>query len=96
MINRTKEIKGNEIICDFMGFEITSKKEYIVNGFYYSLDELQFASDWNDLMTIVKGIYELGISGVAINELKHEILSGDIDRVFIAVVDFIKWYNENK
>lgn len=96
MINRKEEIKRNEIICNFMDFEITPKKEYIVSGFYYRLEELQFSIDWNDLMIVVQRIYEFGISGEVINELKHELLSGDIDRGFIAVTDFIIWYNQNK
>lgn len=63
--------------------------------------ELKFHSDWNWLMEIVEKIEKtsawVNIKGCAvdISTISNTSAKTKIEATFIAVVNFIKWYNEN-
>ena len=70
------------------------------NGIYfeqgYILSELEYHTSWDWLMPVVEKIKDLGYS----QELDKidNVLTCDlrINSLYKAVVEFIKWYNENK
>ena len=73
-----------------------------------TFDDLLFHTSWDWLMPVVGKIESLGydviINGEWCNihsvELEDDIcdisIKGKINAVYIAVVEFIKWFNENK
>ncbi len=73
-----------------------------------TFDVLRFDSDWNWLMPVIRKIEELGNDvlittnyiQIAFDKGEQFIVIDDlnikIDSVYDAVVEFIKWYNENK
>ena len=74
---------------------------------FYKKDELKFHSDWNWLMEVVEKIESLGyrieivkhICRIYLSNKETIIISENtpkIEAVYNAVVEFIKWYNENK
>jgi hypothetical protein len=69
------------------------------NGYHYPSDEeLLFDSDWNWLMESVE--FVKSITDKNLEELKYEVthlfITSSKKRVFIAVSDFAKLYNEKK
>ena len=81
-------------------------KEYFTTTIYKYIDCL-FHSDWNWLMHVVEKIESLG-NAVTIEEnwceiksksnffKKERVASSKIEATYSAVVEFIKWYNQNK
>ena len=91
---------------------INNLKEMKAEGLYfeqgYMTSELKFDTDWNWLMPVIRKIEELGNDvlittnyiQISFDEGEQFIVIDDlnikIDSVYNAVVEFIKWYNENK
>jgi len=85
----------------FRSIEIIDNKEPLFEYPHYH-------SDWNWLMPVVEKIESLGydviINGEWCNinsvELEDDIcdisIKGKINAVYLAIVEFIKWHNENK
>ena len=83
-----------------------SKNENDENVFHP--EDMQFHTDWNWLMPVIRKIEELGNDvlittnyiQISFDEGEQFIVIDDlnikIDSVYNAVVEFIKWYNENK
>jgi hypothetical protein len=83
-----------------------SKNENDENVFHP--DDMKFHTDWNWLMPVIRKIEELGNDvlittnyiQISFDEGEQFIVIDDlnikIDSVYNAVVEFIKWYNENK
>ena len=68
---------------------------YLIDTFYPH--EMEYHSSWHWLMPVVSKCYEYGELD---NHYREEIiasLSGviDIEDTYNAVVDFVKWYNDN-
>ena len=71
-------------------------------------EDMQFHTDWNWLMKVIRKIEELGNDvlittnyiQISFDEGEQFIVIDDlnikIDSVYNAVVEFIKWYNEKK
>lgn len=98
----------NELIAEFMGIGVTKSHGLLwiveesgdmpdyVNGGTYNPD-----TDWNDIMPVVERIFavapadvkEINNEGLDIFELG---LTAKINEIYQAVIEFIKWYNENK
>jgi hypothetical protein len=98
-MSNEETIEGNKLIAEFMGYEEYNKTGAFINGestkFVLSYDAI-----WGELMPVVKKIaivfpklnmsYDMG-------NLKNGLLVYvDIKIVWLAVVEFIKWYNQNK
>ena len=78
----------------------------LYNGYF--IDELKFHSDWNWLMEVVEKIESLGyrieivkhICRIYLSNKETIIISENtpkIESVYLACVEFIKWYNnQNK
>jgi len=99
---------NNILIAEFMGINHLDDDKYINNlkemkaeGLYfeqgYMTSELKFDTDWNWLMPVVKKCREESNDEDSYWEaIYYSLVDLDIDNVYIAVVEFIKWYNENK
>ncbi len=74
----------------------------------YETKDLAYHTDWNWLMPVIRKIEELGNDvlittnyiQIAFDEGEQFIVIDDlnikINSVYKAVIEFIKWYNENK
>jgi hypothetical protein len=99
---------NNILIAEFMGINHLDDDKYINNlkemkaeGLYfeqgYMTSELKFDTDWNWLMPVVKKCREESNDEDSYWEaIYYSLVDLDIDSVYNAVVEFIKWYNENK
>jgi hypothetical protein len=101
-MTRKDIIEGSELIAEFheLTVEPTEKnfKAFYSpvageEGAYISISELRYHVSWDWLMPVINSIGKLN--------LNHEPFSGisiysDIHEVFNAVVDFIKYYNQEK
>ena len=88
-------IENNKLIAEFMGYpkhkiDFVGKRLNFENSKHNT-----YHKDWNDLMEVVKKIEVIGKT-----ELKFSIhfenvkLSSDIQVVYNACLEFIKWYNQ--
>ena len=92
-----------ETIENFKFLPIEERGLY--NGYF--IDELKYHEDWNWLMEVVEKIESLvyrieivkHICRIYLSNKETIIISENtpkIEAVYIACVEFIKWYNENK
>lgn len=94
--------ENNQLIALFMGFLEAQTGTFKIElnhhkGFHRAI-ELKFHTSWDWLMPVVSKCYEYGELDNTQREQIIASLSGiiDIEDTHNAVVDFIKWYNENK
>ena len=92
--------ENNKIIAEFMGRVIPEDKlefydENPTTHYYHS--------NWNWLMEVVEKIYTLDLYYDKYIDFNSSLidsgkikLSTNINHVYNACVEFIKWYNENK
>lgn len=93
------DITEGDIVCDENGNEVDALDNYP----FYSLEDLPFHSSWDWLMPVVskcsktKGFYDTKFQTYCKGALFFEDLDlySPIDDIYKAVVEFIKWYNEN-
>ena len=103
----------NKIIAEFMGYiKNTPSKDFFQHptekNRYDRIEFLSYDSDWNWLMEVVEKIESLGyrieivkhIGRIYLSNKETIIISENtpkIEAVYIACVEFIKWYNnQNK
>lgn len=107
----TKEvIEGNRIIAEFMGLKYDDHDEKWHDGKYFATDSLLYNTDWSRLMPVVEKIESKGY-GVIIEKkssIIHEVHptmqnkswekrnGNKIENTWLAVIEFIKWYNQSK
>jgi hypothetical protein len=65
--------------------------------------KVEYDSSWDHLMPVIQKISEIGRQGESIKGLGpqlHMVLSMELDtelrHAYAGVIDFIKWYNENR
>lgn len=103
--------EGSKLITEFTGHKIVAHLAGSNDPIYdietdackgYSLTGMKYHNDWNWIMPVTREVYDR-ISPVAgdtqtevIGELTIALLEEDVIDVFRAVVEAIKWYNENK
>lgn len=107
--------EGNKLIAEFMGWIYcpTSDNGFVTEHFekendWYSIDGLQYNSDWSLLMPVVEKIFKLTeFDSVTegkyhnrspyfvqrLQDLSYAVLTIKIERVHEAVTQFIQWYN---
>lgn len=100
--------KGNKIIAEFMGAKWhehpinKDESEFIFpispdpSSTFKQRINLRYHSEWNWLMPVVKKCLTVGDNSDMWDILFNALSMVEIDSLFGAVVDFIKWYNENK
>lgn len=94
----------NELIAEFMGLPLT-KEEYLFSGGTKTVPfrKWQYHDSWDWLMPVVSRINQLwmgcggaGELGQMCDQVTLMHVSDKIERVYGAVVFFIKWYNANQ
>jgi hypothetical protein len=98
-------LEGNKLIAEFMGY-----KQSVIIGVLFihetklnlTISELKYHSSWDWLMPVVGKIKECLKNGNYIDTrttfltIQHLSIFEDIETVYAAVVEFIKWHNANK
>jgi hypothetical protein len=91
--------ENNKLLAEFMGLTQTEINYYYFPKFEraFRLGDLKFHSDWNWLMEVVEKIERVGKTEFKFSvEFEKVKLSSNIESVYNACIEFIKWYNENK
>jgi hypothetical protein len=99
-------MNDNELIAEFMGQHVTpiGLRREVMQQSYYA-HELQYHQSWDWLMPVVEKIDDIEeYLYVIINKktcvvqyvTKTHTKDRKIDAVYAAVVEFIKWYNQQK
>ena len=98
--------KDNKLIAEFMGLDIITDGISLFDTTFKSLKK--YNEDWNELMPVIYKIESLGLN-IPITIYWHSTIIGNqsvalgyynkgdrLENTYKAVVEFIKWYNENK
>ena len=107
-----KTTEGNKLIAEFMGSSFkTYKKGHIrkntVTVCYFddgmspfsggvSIENLKYHASWDWLMPVVFRIIDLRHVYPEKRQRVFDSISPKIEKTWLAVCEFIKWYNENK
>ena len=98
--------ENNKIIAEFMGLSYSEKYQF--EGWYKNHEhnervyELLYDTDWNWLMEVVEKCligeaeHDDEKAKKAISEIYESLCSINISATYKSVVEFIKWYNEQK
>jgi hypothetical protein len=94
-----KTTENNKLIAEFMGIIYPKLNNVIViNNEVIKEDDLKYNSSWDWLMPVVTkclDIYHIEQMNDDLNFKFYDSI-GDIKKTYKAVVEFIKFYNENK
>ena len=102
-------LEGNELIAEFMNVEISCYTSYSEESrTCYHINDIKYDSSWDWLFPILERIealgyrWEIGMSAISPYHYckiwsigKIEGISS-LDVVYGAVIEFIKFYNQNK
>lgn len=105
-------IEGNKLIIDFIGIPLERNgMAYYIHKGYYGINELLFRRSWDWLMPVVEEIHILReVKEVSISigrtriwltkggfiQSPHKPENSNITECWLAVIEFLKWYNKNK
>ncbi len=89
--------ESNKLIAEFMGdnHTVLSGDEMISLSEWRNARTLQFHKSWDWLMPAVQKAANIPEDGYVFARSLDGGLFMDIQSVYSAVVEFIKWYNEN-
>ena len=80
--------ENNKLIAEFLGYKLKPCN----NDKYY-----KFNSSWDWLMPVVKKIKDSNYTSVKmISPINNSVINPHIEDAYKAVIQFIKWHNENK
>ena len=94
--------EGNKLIAEFMGrCGKVNKHLYWVNipsVKWVTVEQMQFHTSWDWIIPVVEKCRERQIfnSNRLINQITDSLVTLDIDAVWIACLEFIQFYNQNK
>ncbi len=81
--------ENNKLIAEFMNYPDLGTE----GDFSY----LKYNTSWDWLMPVVESCFErLDSKDSSADEIKRQLLVCNLRGVYTSVVEFIKWYNENK
>ena len=67
-----------------------------INGKFISINDIHYDKSWDWLMLVVKDIKLLVCESEFIYRFRGKLESFEIESVWLAVVEFIKWYNQQE
>jgi hypothetical protein len=91
--------ENNKLIAEFMGLRYgrSSVRTYVIeNNIEVLTKDLKYHTSWDWLMPVVEAIDHLEYESERLDKIDRAIKSRHIGNTCNAVVEFIKWYNENK
>jgi len=96
--------ENNKLIAKFikLGFAQdprgSSPLFYTRNNLDYKSSELKFHSSWDWLMPVVSEVGKSSDENTLeiIKDIEYGLINVSIGNVYEGVIEFIKWYNENK
>ena len=101
-------MKDNKLIAEFMGLPLVPCSIGTENGIVYegyqhpkegmpsTADGLQYKYSWDWLMPVVQKVSSLCDEPCELDNMKHALLTGDIESVYDDVVEFIKQYDNQR
>ena len=85
-------MQNNKLIAEFMGVDYVDIDTYLESN-----KELQYHASWDWLMPVVEKImWDNDIEDNQCTNIAEALCDAKIDRVYDAVVEFIKTYNDGK
>lgn len=90
-------MENTRLITEFMGWE-SFKHDHLPNKVYRGelgkhLDNFNYHSDWNELMSVVKDIQQLEIEEFSKKKpIMDALLDVDIEILYNAVIVFLQWH----
>lgn len=98
--------ENNKIIAEFMGYidNGCSEEGFLINpitNFDEEINDLRYHLDWNWLMEVVekifKDFYKINPCPIYLKiNIEKALNEVNIEAVYNACVEFIKWYDEQK
>lgn len=94
-------IESNKLIAEFMGYNV----EFVNDERYFTLDdmleslsdeELQYHSSWDWLRPVIEKIDSLTMPDNIHLSIQGLNIFSSLEDVYLAVVEFIKWYNNKE
>ena len=82
-------MKDNKLIAEFMGAGCDKKTFFITGKKVYFYD-----TSWDWLMPVVQKVSSLCDEPYELDNMKHALLTGDIESVYDDVVEFINEHNK--
>ena len=89
-------MNNNKLIAEFMGYEVKHGKCYSPKYNDGTIAPMQFDKSWDWLMPVVQKVSSLCDEPCELDNMKHALLTGDIESVYDDVVEFIKQYNDER
>lgn len=110
MENKTETVSDNELIAEFMGGHMFGSQSIGIcwefdSGFQCDDEDLKYKTSWSWLMPVVEKIQFfahvkientqclISVNGTLVTGI---VGGSNIENVYKAVVEFIKWYNHSK
>jgi len=91
---------NNELIAEFIEIDVVDGLYYYTTAMDdYKTDMLHFDVSWDWLMPVANEIIKSRDEQNAdwdLTDLKYALQTTNIELVYNAVVEFIKWYNKNQ
>ena len=95
-------MEDNKLIAEFLGFQQTNIGWYDAEEVLLrterdnTFDDLKFHTDWNWIMAAtIECFIKLGSKNDDLNfKLNDALIETNIESLYKAVVEFIKWHNE--
>ena len=83
-------MKDNVLIAEFMGMKYSDDRSFNDGEWTHSIRSLnKFQTSWDWLMPVIDKCYQEHMS----KHIADAVMTCDIDKVYEAVVEFIKEYN---
>lgn len=90
---------NNKLLAEFMGIKFAIREDMpphcFIDGHVHYENDLRYHTDWNWLMEVIEKINEVAAGGV-VYDIQNGLRDANIEKTYDAVVEFVKWWNENK
>ena len=108
---KTEEIiQNNKLIAEFMNLDVLyNKYVHHETALINKVTLMKYHSYWDWLMSVIKKVRDLNYNSEFESDLTitfesifdidytfSEFMNNDTEGIYFRVIEFIKWYNENK